>query len=54
MTTPCRGCAENNDPLKLVREGSVVEGKAFDLRIAEDNATVSGRVHATFLPSKRR
>jgi LPS export ABC transporter protein LptC len=41
-------------PVKLVSQGSVVEGKAFDLRIAEDNATVSGRVHATFLPGKRR
>jgi LPS export ABC transporter protein LptC len=43
-----------DEPVKLVRLGSTVEGKAFDLRMAEENATVSGRVHATFVASKRR
>ena len=41
-------------PVKLMRQGSVVEGTSFDLRMNEDNATVNGRVRATFLASKRR
>lgn len=43
-----------DEPVKLVRQGSTVEGKALDLRMSEENATVTGRVHATFVASRRR
>jgi LPS export ABC transporter protein LptC len=43
-----------DEPVKLVRQGITVEGKAFDLRMGEENATVTGRVHATFVAGKRR
>ena len=43
-----------DEPVRIVRQGSVVQGTAFDLRMDEETATVSGRVHATFVPGKPR
>ncbi|MBI1733787.1 MAG: LPS export ABC transporter periplasmic protein LptC [Candidatus Rokubacteria bacterium] len=39
--------------VKLVRQGSVVEGKAFELRMADETATLTGRVRATFALGSR-
>lgn len=41
-------------PVRLVRQGSVVEGRSFDLHMTEETAVVTGRVHATFLGDRRR
>jgi LPS export ABC transporter protein LptC len=41
-------------PVRLARQGSVIEGKSFDFRMTEDNATVTGRVRATFVAGSRR
>ena|SRR3989442_8888318 len=35
-------------PVRLVREGAVINGTAFDVRMADEAATVKGRVRATF------
>jgi LPS export ABC transporter protein LptC len=41
-------------PVKLVRQGSVIEGKAFELRMADETATLTGRVRATFAMDAQR
>jgi LPS export ABC transporter protein LptC len=35
-------------PVRVVRAGSIIEGKAFDLRMADETATINGRVRAQF------
>ncbi len=35
-------------PVRLVRRGTVIDGTAFELTMGNDEATVEGRVHATF------
>jgi lipopolysaccharide export system protein LptC len=39
-------------PVLLSRRGSVVRGTGLDVRMADESATVSGRVRATFVPGK--
>ena len=39
-------------PVRLSRGGSVVRGTGLDVRMADESATVSGRVRATFVPGK--
>lgn len=41
-------------PVRITRGGSVIQGTALDVRMAEDTTTVSGRVRATFEGSGRR
>jgi LPS export ABC transporter protein LptC len=35
-------------PVRVVRAGSIIEGKAFDLRMHDETATINGRVRAQF------
>jgi LPS export ABC transporter protein LptC len=35
-------------PVRIVRQGSVVEGSSFDLRMADETTTLAGPVRATF------
>jgi LPS export ABC transporter protein LptC len=39
-------------PVMLSRRGSVVQGTGLEVRMAEETATVLGRVRATFVESK--
>lgn len=41
-------------PVRILRQGSVVEGTAFDLRMPDDTSTLSGPVRATFAPRGAR
>ena len=40
-------------PVRLSRDGTVIDGTAFELRMADDAATVNGPVRATFVSSGR-
>ena len=39
-------------PVLMSRHGSVVQGTGLDVRMADETATVSGRVRATFVQDK--
>jgi LPS export ABC transporter protein LptC len=39
-------------PVMLSRRGSVVRGTGLEVRMADEMATISGRVHATFVSDK--
>jgi len=41
-----------DEPVTLSRDGSVIQGTAFDMTTDDENATVSGRVRATFTRSR--
>lgn len=41
-------------PVRLSREGSVVSGSGLSVLMADESTTVTGRVRATFLVSKKR
>lgn len=41
-------------PVTLIRQGSVVDGKGFELRMADETATLTGRVRATFALDARQ
>ncbi|HTO11116.1 MAG TPA: LPS export ABC transporter periplasmic protein LptC [Candidatus Binatia bacterium] len=41
-------------PVRLSREGSVVSGSGLSVLMADESTTVTGRVRATFLASKKR
>lgn len=41
-------------PVRIVRQGSVVEGTSFDLRMSDETTTLAGPVRATFRPSGAR
>ena len=41
-----------DEPLTLSRDGSVIQGTAFDMTTDDENATVAGRVRATFTRSR--
>jgi len=41
-------------PVRLSREGSTVSGSGLSVLMADESTTVSGRVRATFLASKKR
>lgn len=43
-----------DEPVTLSREGSVIQGTAFDMTTDDENATVAGRVRATFARSRVR
>jgi LPS export ABC transporter protein LptC len=43
-----------DEPVTLSRDGSVVQGTAFDMTTDDENATVAGRVRATFAGSSAR
>ena len=40
-------------PVRLLRNSTVIHGTAFELRMADDAATVKGPVHATFVSVSR-
>ena len=40
-----------DEPVTLSRDGSVIQGTAFDMTTDDENATVAGRVRATFTRS---
>jgi len=42
-----------DEPVTLSRDGSVIQGTAFDMTTDDENATVAGRVRATFTRSRR-
>jgi len=37
-----------DQPVRIVRDGTVVDGTGFQLLIGQEASTVHGRVHATF------
>lgn len=39
-------------PVRITRQGTVVNGTALDVLMAEDSTTVKGRVRATFTPRR--
>jgi len=41
-----------DEPVTLSRDGSVIQGTAFDMTTDDENATVAGRVRATFTRSR--
>jgi LPS export ABC transporter protein LptC len=41
-------------PVRLTRDGTVIEGRGLDLATREESATVQGRVHATFAQDRAR
>jgi LPS export ABC transporter protein LptC len=41
-------------PVRLTRDGTVIEGRGFDLATREEAATVQGRVHARFVRNDAR
>ena len=41
-------------PVRLSRDGAVVNGTALDVRVGDERTTVAGRVRATFTRSPRR
>src|SRR6266850_1146904 len=41
-----------DEPVTLSRDGSVIQGTAFDMTTDDENATVGGRVRATFTRSR--
>jgi LPS export ABC transporter protein LptC len=41
-----------DEPVTLSRDGSVIQGTAFDMTTDDENATVAGRVRATFMRSR--
>lgn len=41
-------------PVRLSRDRTVIDGTAFELKMADDAATVNGRVHATFVTGDGR
>src|SRR6266850_1005600 len=41
-----------DEPVTLSRDGSVIQGTAFDMTTDDENATVGGRVRATFMRSR--
>jgi LPS export ABC transporter protein LptC len=43
-----------DEPVTLSREGSVIQGTAFDMTTDDENSTVAGRVRATFASSPGR
>ena len=43
-----------DEPVTLSRDGSVIQGTAFDMTTDDENATVAGRVRATFANSSAR
>jgi LPS export ABC transporter protein LptC len=43
-----------DEPVTLSRDGSVIQGTAFDMTTDDENATVAGRVRATFARSPAR
>jgi len=43
-----------DEPVTLSRDGSVIQGTAFDMTTDDENTTVAGRVRATFANSSAR
>ena len=41
-------------PVRLVRQGNVVEGKSFDMQMAEEVTVITGPVRATLVAARRR
>jgi LPS export ABC transporter protein LptC len=41
-------------PVRLARQGAVIQGTALDVRMHDEVTTLSGRVHAVFAPDARR